>query len=167
MNSLINLPIFFIPVNNLKSINNAFIQCYYFKNISIFKFKHYLIIIKENNICINLTTAKVRNSYKKERVNLLFRFYSGNNNGVTISLYLQKLLRRLVVNEGNNSGAGGLHELHVGGGDVRHAGGVAEASGGAVPGMADDSDDRLVIEVGIRSAATGRRVTAELTREDD
>jgi len=88
------------------------------------------------------------------------------NNLISL-FYLQKLLRRLVEDEGNNSGAGGLHELHVGGGNVGDAGGISEAAGGAVPGVADDSDDRLVVETGIGSGATGRRVTAELTREDD
>jgi len=33
--------------------------------------------------------------------------------------------------------------------------------------VADDSDDRLVVEIWIGSGATGRRDTAELTREDD
>lgn len=72
------------------------------------------------------------------------------------TFYLEKLLRRLGIDEGNDTGAGGLNEFDIGGGDVGGAGGVAEAAGGAVAGMADDSDDWLVVEVGVRGGAALR-----------
>ena len=86
--------------------------------------------------------------------------------------YLEKLLRWLVIHKGNDSGAGGLHELHVRRRDVGSSGGVAEAAGGAVTGVAQDSDHRPVVEVRFRLGATrprrrDRQVAAELTREED
>ena len=43
------------------------------------------------------------------------------------TFYLEKLLRRLGIDEGNDTGAGGLNEFDIGGGDVGGAGGVAGA----------------------------------------
>lgn len=47
-----------------------------------------------------------------------------------------------------------MNEFDVGGGDIRSIGGVAEASGGAVAGVADNSDDWPVVEVRVGGGAS-------------
>ena len=83
--------------------------------------------------------------------------------------YLSKFLRWLIIDKGNNSGSTGFHEFNIGGRDVRDAGGVAEAAGGTVARVAQDSDHRTVVKVGVRSGATRRWtqwvIIVEFTRQ--
>lgn len=63
--------------------------------------------------------------------------------------YFVQNLRRLIVDEGNDSGTSRFSKFHIRSSYVRRISGVAEAAGGAVPRVADDSDDRSEIEIGV------------------
>lgn len=77
--------------------------------------------------------------------------------------YLEKNFQWFGIDKGNNSSAGRLNEFNVGGGDIRSIGGVGEVTGGAVAGVAEDSDDRPVIEVRVWGWARGRRQSRVMT----
>lgn len=64
--------------------------------------------------------------------------------GAGYFIYLFKNFRRVVIDERNNSGSGGFHKFHVRRRNIRRGGGIAESTGGAVAGMAEDSDHRPV-----------------------
>lgn len=56
--------------------------------------------------------------------------------------------------EGNNSSTGSLDEFNIRGGDVGNIGSIAEAAGGTVAGVSEDSDNRAVVEIGVRRGAS-------------
>lgn len=82
--------------------------------------------------------------------------------------YLEKYLLWLGINEGNNSSTGSFNEFNIRSSDVRSVSSITEATGGAVTGMADNSDDRLVVEIRVRRGTSDRWWdTVELSWEKD
>jgi len=78
--------------------------------------------------------------------------------------YLEKNLGRLVIDKRNDTSTGRFNEFHIRRRNIGSVGGIAEASGGAVAGVAKDTDHRPVVELGVGRDAPGR-VGVELTRE--
>lgn len=78
--------------------------------------------------------------------------------------YLEKNLGRLVIDKRNDASTGRFNEFHIRRRNIGSVGGITEASGGAIAGVAEDPDHRTVVELGLRRDAPGR-VGAELTRE--
>lgn len=67
--------------------------------------------------------------------------------------YFVENLQRFIVDEGNDSGTSRFNKFHIRSSYVRRISGIVEAAGGAVARVADNSDDRSEIEIGIRRGA--------------
>lgn len=68
--------------------------------------------------------------------------------------YFVKNILWFVIYKWNNPSTGAFNELDVRGSNIRGISGFVEAARGAVPGMAEDSNNRTVIKLNISRLAS-------------
>lgn len=68
--------------------------------------------------------------------------------------YIVENLHRFIEDEGNDSGTSRFNKFHIRRSDIRRISGIAEAARSTIARVAENSDDRSEIQIGVRRGAT-------------